>query len=267
MDEKRYWFALGKLQATPSKKNELLDQYGTPAGIFSHGGFFFDDSGYEDSFLTIPDSFYPAALGAIFDPPPVLFYDGTPVFRRCVAVVGSRNPSGYGLRAAYDISKTLAESGYTVVSGLAKGIDARAHQGALAGHGFTIAVLGNGTDICYPRENADLMDVIRKKGCLLSEYPRGTRPARHHFPARNRIISGLCMCTVVIEAGEKSGSLITAEFAMEQGREVYALPHGIYGESRGTLKLLKDGCGLILSAQEFAEEMKGVENAGKTSYD
>ncbi len=169
---------------------------------------------------------YPKLLKEIYDPPITIFYKGdlNILNGQCISVIGSRNASNYGIRNAYNISKELSVSGYNVVSGLAKGVDSYAHRGALDGKGKTIGVLGCGLDIVYPKENLELYKLISKNGIIISEYPLGTKPNPENFPMRNRIISGLSKKIIVVEAAEKSGTLITVETALEQGREVFAVP-------------------------------------------
>ncbi|MDZ4165729.1 MAG: DNA-processing protein DprA [Smithellaceae bacterium] len=207
--------------------------------------------------VTYKDQQYPRNLLNIYDFPPFLYVKGTLLQEDVpVAVVGSRLASAYGRFSTERLSRELALSGITVVSGLARGIDSAAHRGAISGHGRTIAVLGCGLDIIYPPENARLYETIPDHGALVTEYPFGTSPHKHNFPARNRIISGISYGVVVVEAGEKSGSLITARFALEQGREVFAVPGAIDSAgSRGTHKMIRDGARLIESAREIIEEI------------
>jgi len=207
--------------------------------------------------ITYQDAQYPGNLLNIYDFPPFLYVKGTLAREDIpVAVVGSRLASPYGRFTTERLCRELALSGITVVSGLARGIDAAAHRGALSGHGRTIAVLGCGLDIIYPPENVRLYEAIPDQGALVSEYPFGASPHKHNFPARNRLISGISYGVVVVEAGEKSGSLITARFALEQGREVFAVPGAIDSAgSRGTHKLIRDGARLIESAKEIIAEI------------
>lgn len=204
------------------------------------------------------DPAYPGALAAVPDPPPVLWTLGQIDARndRMVAIVGSRAASPYGLAVAERIASGLARAGVTVVSGMARGCDAAAHAGALAGGGRTVAVLGSGADVAYPAEHADLHRRIASHGAVVSEWAPGTPPLAHHFPLRNRIISGLCRATVVVEASERSGSLITAACALEQGRDVMAVPGPVVGERhRGSHALLRDGARLVGSAEDVLEEL------------
>lgn len=201
---------------------------------------------------------YPAILKEIRGYPRELFYIGKIELlkMRCAAVVGSRKTTQYGRTAAKNISRALAEKNIVVVSGMAKGIDACAHRGALEVSGSTIAVLGNGVDICYPEENHELKREIEKHGLVLSEYPPGRKPEKYFFPQRNRIISGLSELTVVVQAGSGSGALITAELAAEQGREVFAVPGNI--DSRynlGNNKLIKEGAVPVTCIQDILDAM------------
>jgi len=187
---------------------------------------------------------YPALLREIPDAPPGLFFMGNmpPDGTDKVAIIGSRQCSEYGLLTARLLAQPLAACGVIVVSGMARGVDSMAHRGALQGGGITVAVLGCGVDVCYPAENRQLRDEIIVKGCVISEYAPGVRPAPAFFPARNRIISGLCRGVVVTEAGLKSGTLITVDQAQEQGREVMAVPGNISSKlSQGTNQLIRDG--------------------------
>lgn len=200
---------------------------------------------------------YPPSLREIHDPPPLLYVKGElgEQDRIAVAVVGSRRASEYGLRMAREIAAGLVRCGVTVVSGLARGTDAQAHWAALRGGGRTIAVLGSGVDVVYPSEHRALSQKIAQQGAVVSELPMGTQPDAENFPARNRIISGLSLGTLVVEAAEKSGSLITARFALEQGRDVFALP-GLVGQgTRGTHSLLRDGAKLTERAEDIVEEL------------
>jgi DNA processing protein len=212
--------------------------------------------------LTLPDSDYPAGLLNTEDPPLMLYVMGEvhapwPVG---IAVVGSRNPTPQGLANAQQFARSFAQAGLTVVSGLALGVDAAAHQGALegaaAGQMATIAVVGTGLDRVYPRQHLELARCIAQHGLLVSEYPLGTQPLPANFPKRNRIIAGLSQGTVVVEAALKSGSLITARQAAEQGKEVFAIPGSIHSpQSRGCHALLKQGAKLVDTAQDVLEEL------------
>lgn len=195
---------------------------------------------------------YPRRLAEIVDPPPYFFRLGpAPLDGPVVAVVGSRKATSYGRTQARRLAADLAVAGVTVVSGLARGIDAAAHAGALEAGGRTVAVLGCGPDVCYPEENRSLYDEIRQTGAIVSEFVPGTGPERFHFPERNRLISGLSQGVVVVEAGERSGALITARTATEQGRDVLAVPGPAYSAmSLGPHRLIQDGAALVQSAAE-----------------
>ena len=205
------------------------------------------------------DDDYPARLKEIFDLPPVLYVRGrlSPDDERSVAVVGTRKPTAYGREAAYRISADLAGSGVTIVSGLARGIDAIAHRAALEGGYRTIAVLGSGVDVIYPREHAKLADEIVEHGALMSEHPLGVRPDAQNFPRRNRIISGMTLGTVVVEAPEGSGALLTASHALQQDREVFAVPGNIFAPtSRGTNRLIRDSAAkLVIDHRDVLQEL------------
>ena len=204
------------------------------------------------------DAAYPPALSAIIDPPPVLWLCGQVAVLEApaVAIVGSRAATPYGLAVAERLAGDLAARGVVIVSGLARGVDSAAHRGALAAAGCTVAVLGSGADVVYPREHGALAREIEHQGAILSELVPGTPPQKHHFPQRNRVISGLSRAVVVIEAGEKSGSLITARCALEQGRDVLAVPGNVLtGRNRGAHGLLRDGAKIVESADDILEEL------------
>lgn len=202
------------------------------------------------------DPEFPPLLKEIHDPPAVLFWRGSwPAMERAVAIVGTRGCSGYGGRMARMIARDLSRQGVLIVSGLAAGIDAAAHQGALEA-GETLAVMATGLDHIYPASNIPLARQILTHGALISEYPLGTEPTPGQFPARNRIISGLCLATIVVEARERSGSLITADQALEQNREVMAVPGPIDSpNSAGCHRLIQQGAKLITCAQDVLEEL------------
>lgn len=206
--------------------------------------------------LTWEDEAYPSRLREIDQPPPVLYLRGSLKAEDdwSVAVVGTRRVTAYGRQVTEDVGNVLAQSGVTVISGLARGVDSIAHQAALRAGGRTIAVLGCGVDLIYPPEHRKLAEEIMAHGALLSDYPPGTQPDSANFPPRNRIISGLALATVVIEAGETSGALITATFAAEQGREVFAVPGSILAaQSRGTNRLIRDGATPMLNPRDILE--------------
>ena len=206
--------------------------------------------------LTWDDELYPTRLKEIDQPPPVLYVRGTLTKEDvwAVAVVGTRRVSAYGRQVAEELSGYLANNGVAVVSGLARGVDAIAHQSALKAGGRTIAVLGCGVDRIYPPEHSQLAEKIIVSGALLSDYAPGTPPDATNFPPRNRIISGLSMATVVVEAGETSGALITAQFAIDQGREVFAVPGNILAaQSKGTNRLIAQGAHPMLSGRDLLD--------------
>jgi len=199
---------------------------------------------------------YPEFLRYIHDPPLVLYAKGVIPNGLCFGIVGSRKATGYGMDTAFRLASDLAKEGCVIVSGMARGIDTAAHTGALHSGGKTIAVLGCGPDQVYPPENRELMDRISKSGAVISEYPPGVKPQTYHFPVRNRIISGICIGVLVVEAGQRSGSLITAQTALEQGREVFAVPGNInHHNSQGTNRLIREGAKLVLSAEDILEEI------------
>lgn len=204
--------------------------------------------------VSLWDEEYPPLLAAIHDPPALLYVRGRLPEQNCLAVVGSRRASAAVTRLTEEICKELGEHGISIVSGLARGIDTAAHRGVLAGGAATVAVLGCGIDRIYPPENRQLFQQIGEQGAIISEYAPGTQPLPGHFPARNRIISGLSQGVVVVEAAAGSGSLITADFALEQGREVFALPGPVHAEaSRGSNNLLKDGAHLVTEARDILD--------------
>jgi DNA processing protein len=214
------------------------------------------------SVLTLADERYPPYLRQIFAPPPVIFVKGdlSAVSRHAVGIVGTRSPTVYGKQATTLITRELVNEHFVIVSGLARGIDTVAHETALASGGATIAVLGCGIDIIYPRVNEPLARKIASgTGLIVSEFPLGTLPETFNFPRRNRIISGLSAAVVVVEAGEKSGALITARYALQQGREVCAVPGPINSPlSRGTFNLIKEGATPVRSGRELAESLAAV---------
>jgi DNA processing protein len=201
---------------------------------------------------------FPAALEAIHDPPHTLWVKGDidAVLAPSVAIVGSRAASPYALEVARQLGADLARRNITVISGLARGVDSAAHRGALEGGGRTVAVFGCGVDVIYPPEHGALAGRIVERGALVSEFPPGTPPRREHFPQRNRIISGLSLAVVIVEAAEGSGSLITADFALEQGRAVLAVPGNVLGgRNYGAHALLRDGAKLVECADDILEEL------------
>jgi DNA processing protein len=216
---------------------------------------------------------FPALLRAIVDPPPVLWIRGQPeaLGRPTVAIVGSRAATAYAVDVAYRLGEELAARGIVVASGLARGVDSAAHRGCLAGGGVTTAVLGSGLDRVYPPEHEPLGQQISCKGCVISELGPGAAPLPEHFPLRNRIISGISLAVVVVEASEKSGSLITARCALEQGRDVMAVPGNVLsGRNRGSHGLLKDGAKVVETADDILDGLgwptSGVPPSSLSKY-
>lgn len=207
--------------------------------------------------ITLADREYPQLLRQIPDPPPFLYIYGTlSPTGPSIAIVGSRNATGYGLATARRLSTDLAALGLTVVSGMAVGIDTAAHEGALRAGGKTIAILGSGLLRIYPRQNLKLAQQIAENGAVATEFATLTEPNAHNFPARNRIISGMCLGTVVVEASRKSGSLITARLALDQNREVFAVPGNVTSfKSMGTHSLIKKGAKLVVDVDDIMEEI------------
>lgn len=283
----KYWIWLSSLvKISPRKRLQLLDYFGDPALIWEASEAelkalhfvtpqmavcildkqsrkmiptLYDEIGKCDAdIITMQDGRYPEALRSIPDPPVVLYCRGKLEKNAvCIAIVGSRRATQYGLDIAAKLSRELAGHGVTIVSGMARGIDSKAHSGALENGGKTIAVLGCGVDIVYPSENLELMKKICRCGAVISEYLPGTPPMAFNFPARNRIISGLSQGIAIVEANEKSGSLITADFALEQGRDVYAVPGNINSSnSQGTNRLIRDGAKVVTNAGDILDELK-----------
>ena len=208
--------------------------------------------------ITIFDQAYPFSLKNISSPPILLYLKGSfqPEDSLSVAIVGSRTPTWYGKYTAEKLASQLASRGITIVSGMARGIHSASHQGALKAKARTIAILGSGIDLIYPSENKGIARQIEASGAVISEFPVGTPPLRRNFPRRNRIISGLSLGVIVVEAAEKSGSLITADFALEQGREIFAVPGKVDSRtSKGTHNLIKQGAKLVSSSEDVIEEL------------
>lgn len=296
MDALRPWFAL---KGVPGVGNllfrRLVDRFGSPEAVFTaddqallaiqgvtarligrlrshqatdtvdreieavrHGGF---------TVVTQTDHRYPSLLRQIPDPPPYLYvYGSLPSTGLNIAVVGSRMATGYGLSTTRQLCMDLVRQGVNVVSGLARGVDSAAHAGAIAGGGLTVAVLGSGLKHLYPRENAGLFHQIAEHGAVVTEFSLDTGPDAHHFPARNRIISGMCHGTVVVEATGRSGSLITARLAAEQNRDVFAIPGNIHSfKSVGTHTLIKEGAKLVMHAGDILDEFESFPAAVSSS--
>ena len=285
-EDAKYWLALKSLEGVGNTLvGPLLERFGSPASVFSApvhelagvrgmsrkiaeailafsdwDGILRQIDGLNQAgfrVVTFLDECYPKNLLNMYDRPALLYVAGhLQSDDICVAIVGSRHASTYGKYTTDRISRELTLRGVTIVSGMARGIDSSAHRGALAAKGRTVAVLGSGLDVIYPPENKKLFDAIVQSGAVISEYPPGTQPLPFHFPARNRIISGMSYGVLVVEAGEKSGSLITAKLAMEQGREVFAIPGPIdSSSSRGTNSLIKQGAKLIDNVDDILEEI------------
>jgi DNA processing protein len=212
----------------------------------------------DNTVITLLDAGYPAQLKEIADPPPLLFVRGNPQLLSLpqLAMVGSRNPSQSGKTTAFDFAQSLSQHGLVITSGLALGIDAASHEGALSANGYTIAVAGTGLDRVYPAQHKALATAIVNTGAMVSEFPPGTTAKANHFPRRNRIISGLCQGLLVVEAAKQSGSLITARMALEQNREVFAIPGSIHNPlARGCNALIREGAKLVETAQDILEEL------------
>ena len=282
-----YWLALRRVHGVgPRTCKLLIEKFGTPEKIFQLSSDqiaaagvprntarsiaeFRDFEPLEKELCELPnigarlikwtDADYPTNLRQIADPPPFLFVRGTATLTdsTCIAIVGARAASDIGRRMAQRLGLELAAKGFTVVSGLARGIDGEAHQGALDAHGKTLAVLGCGVDVIYPAEHRKLAEaIIAGGGALISELPIGTQPLAENFPTRNRILSGLCLGVVIVEAAEKSGSLITARMALEQDRQVFAVPGSpLSGRTRGSNRLLKEGAKLVECVEDVIEEL------------
>ena len=206
------------------------------------------------------DDIYPILLKQIRNPPDKLYVKGRiDNSRKCLAIVGSRKPSPYGLKCAGYFAKVLVKSGFVIVSGLARGIDSKAHLAALKNNGLTYAVLGSGISNIYPKENSKLAEQIERSGAVISEYPPFEKPNRWNFPARNRIISGLCHAVILVEGKMGSGSIITAEHALDQGREVFCIPGNIFSEnSKGVNSLINEGARLVNDPYEVADYVNSL---------
>lgn len=222
---------------------------------------------YNVNVLTLNDRAYPKRLKEIYDPPPLLFVRGKikTEDEKAIAIVGSRNATMYGKLITQKFSKELCARGITVISGMARGIDAEAHISAILSKGRTIAVLGCGVDVVYPSEHKSLMEQIIESGAIVSEFLMGSEPARENFPVRNRIISGMSFGVIVVEAGNKSGALITAQYAIEQNREVFAVPGNVNARtSKGTNQLIKQGAKLVENIEDVFDELQFLNQSINT---
>ncbi len=212
------------------------------------------------------DEAYPRSLKAIYDPPAFLFAEGDTTLLEApsLAIVGTRVPSEYGKQVTHALTGELCRRGFVIASGFARGVDTVAHKAALNAGGKTLAVLGNGLDVIYPSENRALLEAFGRRGLRISEYPFGTKPDSGNFPKRNRIISGLSRGVLVVEAGEKSGALLTAMYALDQNREVFAVPGPVTSpKSAGTNNLIQQGAKLVRSVEDILAELEGVPLPGK----
>jgi DNA processing protein len=285
-NEVKYWVGFNLIPGIGEKRVSLLESYFGDLGIAWHASG--DELGaagldaksvevilalrprisldaeleklerYKVKVLTRNDPIYPPRLKEIYEPPPLLYVRGTliPEDEWAIAVVGTRRVSVYGRQVAEEIAADLARNKITVVSGLAKGVDSVAHRTALEVGGRTIAVAGCGLDMVYPSDHVALARKIMEHGALISEFPLGTRPKAEHFPQRNRIMSGMSLGVLVVEAGEKSGALLTARWALEQDREVFAVPGSIFSPySRGTNRLIQEGAKLVRNYADILEEL------------
>lgn len=288
-DDQLAWLRLSRSRNVgPASFQRLLVRYGTPIraleaipDLAARGGerayqICSERQGMEEmeraaeagaQMLCLGAPNYPLRLGEITDPPPFLWALGDPAWaqRDCVAIVGARNASSMGLRLARQLAAEMGARGYVIASGLARGIDAAAHHEAVAAG--TVGVLAGGVDHIYPAENQALADAIRDKGLLLSEAPMGMKPQGRHFPRRNRIVSGLAQGVVLIEAAQRSGSLITARFALEQGREAMAAPGApLDPRSSGCNEMIRQGAALIRNADDIEEALAAPRTLSMHSY-
>jgi len=285
------WLSLYHIQGIgPARFHRLLETFRNPADILNAGNGQLHQLGLPDStiealrqpdiqaierdlewqarpgnrIMTCQDPDYPALLQEISDPPPLLYLHGNIEVLQApqLAMVGSRNPTAAGRQTAVDFARHLSAAGLVITSGLALGIDAAGHQGALDAGSPTIAVMGTGLDRVYPARHRDLAREIASTGALVSEFPPGTPPRAENFPRRNRVISGLSLGTLVVEAAIRSGSLISARYALEQGREVFAIPGSIHNPlARGCHHLIRQGAKLVETAQDIMDELGALANA------
>lgn len=280
-----YWVALGRIDGLGGRGAlSLVNRFGSPAGVYSAPLAELEACGVpsrvaraihakhglaaaerelnmarkvECHVIALDSDAYPPLLKQISDPPLALYVRGelAVLSKHAIAIVGSRRPSAYGSSVAHRLARDLAQRQLVVTSGMARGIDSASHRGALEAGGRTVAVFGSGIDVIYPRENKRLAELIVENGAIISEFPIGTHPAPENFPIRNRVISGLCLGTVIVEAAEYSGSLITARMALEQNREVFAVPGNITSpQSFGPNLLIKQGAKLVDQWLDVIEE-------------
>ncbi len=285
----KYWLALNKLKDIgPIKIKSLIERFGSAEAAWKADADLLKDvSGFGSAtvktfidsrkevdvekearvlsehkdikILTLPQNDYPENLKNIYDPPPVLYLKGNIPGKKAIAIVGTRSASHYGLEIAERLAFELSNLGFTIVSGMAEGIDTAAHKGALRAGGSTVAVFGCGLDIIFPPSNRELSREIVEKGALVSEFSLGTPPDKWTFPRRNRIISGLSLGVIVVEGNYDSGAMITAKLALEQGREVFAVPGLIDShKSKGPHWLIKQGAKLVESPDDVLEELKMI---------
>ncbi|MCK5812040.1 MAG: DNA-processing protein DprA [Clostridiales bacterium] len=279
-----YWYEFSKINfITPYKKWLLINHFKTPYEFYEHNDYYIKKTGlltnnqlykirsisYTEnideklrteniSLLTYLDKKYPSQLLQIYDPPICLFIKGdiSLLSKNIVAVVGSRLASEYGQLMCRKFTRCLINEGYITISGMATGIDTCCHKYS---QNKTIAVLGFGFDYCYPYENKQLYYQLQKNALVISEYPPDIKPNKYHFPARNRIISGLSIATIIVQAGKRSGTLITAEYTIENNRELFVIPHNLNSNSIGCNELIRDGASIIIDESTFLEQIKKVE--------
>jgi DNA processing protein len=293
LDELKYWLGFSLIPGIgPRRLLRLREWFGNLGAAWNADGHHLSQSGLEAQplanvikarrkidldaeiakvqrvkarIVTMVDAEYPALLRQIPDAPPVLYVRGYLPDDRTLAIVGTRKATRYGQDAAFELARNLARSGVTIVSGLAQGIDRAAHEGALHGGGKTLAVLGCGIDRIYPTAHTQLAQDMIADGAIISEFPIGTSPMAANFPRRNRILSGLSLGVLVIEAPENSGALITASLAAEQGREVFAVPANIFNPmGAGTNRLIQDGAKLVMTVQDVLDELNIVHETVQT---
>ena len=288
MDENiKYWLVLARVQGVGPRTFLNLLQHHSPEQLYAESSAALSALGIKSAIIeaiknpdwasiaydldwlalenngviTFNDSHYPRQLKEIADPPPLLFIRGHSELLALpqIAIVGSRNPSSLGVETAFNFAKQLSQYGFVITSGLALGIDGASHRGALAAQGYTIAVAGTGLDRVYPARHKELALEIIQTGLMVSEFPPGTTAKSNHFPRRNRIISGLCQGLLVVEAAIQSGSLITAKMALDQNREVFAIPGSIHNPlARGCNALIREGAKLVETTQDILDELNVV---------